>query len=78
MQDHENYLRELRRRGYITVRSLRTGHMKIFDPAGCLVGVHSGNGGSDRRSLANLKADIHRHTCPKEDAWTESKNAHAN
>jgi hypothetical protein len=66
MQHQDQYLRELRRQGYITVRSLGTGHLKIYDPHGCLAGVHSGNGGSDRRSLANLKADIRRHEqrCP--------------
>jgi hypothetical protein len=63
MRDYDQYLTELRRRGYVTRRSLGTGHLKIFDPHGCLVGVHSGNGGSDRRGLLNLKADIRRHQC---------------
>ena len=63
MQHQEQYLRELRRQGYIIVRSLGKSHLKIYDPSGCLVAVHSGNGGSDRRALANLKADIRRHTC---------------
>lgn len=63
MQQQEQYLRELRRQGYTTVRSLGRSHLKIYDPAGHLVGVHSGNGGSDHRSLANLKADIRRHVC---------------
>lgn len=67
MHDHEQYMSDLRRRGYITRRSLRTSHLKIYDEHGCLAAVHSGNGGSDRRSLANLKADIRRHElrCPK-------------
>lgn len=64
MQQQDQYLRELRRQGYITARSRGKHHLKIYDPAGCLVAVHSGNGGSDRRSLANLKADIRRHDCP--------------
>lgn len=63
MRDHDQYLDELRRRGYTTRRSLGTGHLKIYDPYGHLVGVHSGNGGSDRRSLKNLQADIRRHVC---------------
>jgi hypothetical protein len=73
MQDHEQYVSELRRRGYITRRSLRTSHLKIYDEHGCLAAVHSGNGGSDRRSLANLKADIRRHElqCPKSAAQQE-------
>lgn len=63
MQHQDQYLRELRRQGYIITRSLRTSHLKIYDRHGCLVAVHSGNGGSDRRSLDNLKADIRRHAC---------------
>lgn len=63
MKDHAQYLSSLRRQGYITRRGLRTGHFKIYDPSGCLVAVHSGNGGSDRRSLHNLKADVRRHVC---------------
>lgn len=63
MRDHDQYLYELRRRGYTTRRSLGTGHLKIYDPHGHLVAVHSGNGGSDRRGLKNLQADIRRHVC---------------
>lgn len=74
MQHQDQYLRELRRQGYIIVRSLGTSHLKIYDPHGCLAGVHSGNGGSDRRSLANLKADIRRHEqrCPCSAAQQEN------
>lgn len=66
MQDHVQYLNELRRRSYTLRRSPKTGHVKIYDPHGCLVTVHSGGGGSDRRALANLKGDIRRHElrCP--------------
>jgi hypothetical protein len=63
MRDYDQYLRELRQQGYITTRSLRTHHFKIYDRHGCLVAVCSGTTG-DRRSLANLKGDIRRHVCP--------------
>lgn len=62
MRDHDQYLRDLRRQRYIITRKPRSGHVRIFCPHGCLVAVHSANGGSDRFALSNLKADVRRHS----------------
>jgi hypothetical protein len=60
-KDHDQYLRELRRQGYVTVRKIHSNHLRIFCPRGHLVAVHSINGGSDRRGLRNFQAEVRRH-----------------
>ncbi len=61
MKEHNSYLRELRRSGYITVRKTRSNHLRIFCPDGHLVATHPVNGGSDYRGLLNFQAEVRRH-----------------
>lgn len=61
MKEHDAYLRELRRQGYITTRKMRSNHLRIFCPDGHLVSTHPVNGGSDWRGLRNFQAEVRRH-----------------
>jgi hypothetical protein len=58
MSDLTAFLRQLRRRGY-SVRLARSGHWHVRDRRGRLVAIASGTT-SDRRSLANLRANLRR------------------
>ncbi len=60
-KDHEQYLRELRRQGYVTVRKAHSNHLRVFCPQGHLVSTHPVNGGSDYRGLRNFQAEVRRH-----------------
>lgn len=60
-KDHEQYLRELRRQGYITVRKKHSNHLRVFCPHGHLVSTRPVNGGSDYRGLRNSQAEVRRH-----------------
>ena len=60
-KDHDHYLRELRRQGYITVRKIHSNHLRVFCPQGHLVATYPVNGGSDHRNLLNFRADVRRH-----------------
>jgi hypothetical protein len=60
-KDHDQYLRELRRQGYITVRKIHSNHLRVFCSCGALVSTHPVNGGSDHRGLLNFKAEVRRH-----------------
>jgi len=61
MKEHDQYLRELRRQGYITIRRIHSNHLRIFCPCGDLVSTHPVNGGSDYRALLNFRAEVRRH-----------------
>jgi hypothetical protein len=60
-KDHEQYLRELRRQGYVTIRKTRSNHLRVFCPQGHLVSTHAVNGGSDYRGLRNFQSEVRRH-----------------
>lgn len=57
--DDRKLMGRLARNGYMVLRAERTGHWKVFDSRGRLLGVAGGTP-SDRRSRRNFIKDLER------------------